>query len=87
MKYMEYKEVKSPDEVEVRFEKMREVGDPSKPATLGAAGFFDWLTKLSREEGWRPVWASFSFPYIVLEREVSKPREVLHSNPEEEIEN
>lgn len=92
MKYMEYKEVKSPDEVEVRFEKMREVGDPSNPATLGAAGFFDWLTKLSREEGWRPVWASFSFPYIVLEREVNKPLEVFRSetgelipNPEEEV--
>lgn len=70
MRYMEYKEVKAPDEVQARLEKMRESGDPSNPATLGNAGFFEWLTKLSREEGWRAIWASFGFPYIVLEREV-----------------
>ncbi|MHA2063127.1 MAG: hypothetical protein ACXABY_01980 [Candidatus Thorarchaeota archaeon] len=86
MKYMEYTELQTPDDVQTRLEKMREIGDPKSPATLGAAGFFEWVTKLSREEGWRPVWQGFNFPYLVFEREVDKPREVLHSNPEEEIE-
>lgn len=70
MRYMEYKEVETPDDVQTRLEKMRETGNPNEPATLGAAGFFEWLTKLSREEGWRAVWQGFHFPYIVLEREV-----------------
>lgn len=70
--YMEYQEVQVPNEIQERLEKLSQEASPSTPATLGAAGFFTWLTKLSRDEGWRVVWQGFNFPYIVLEREVSK---------------
>jgi len=66
MRYMEYKEFEIPDEVKTRLEKLAEIGQ----ATYGAAGLFDWLTKLSQEEGWRVAWPTFNFPYVVLEREV-----------------
>jgi len=68
--YMEYKEVRVPTEITDKLEKMAEAGDPENPATLGAAGFFDWLTEQSKTEGWRAVWSGFNFPFIVLEREV-----------------
>ena len=70
MTHMEYKEVKAPDEVLKKLEEMATAGDVNNPATLGGAGFFDWLTELSKSEGWRPVWSGFNFPYITLEREV-----------------
>jgi hypothetical protein len=92
MKYMEYKEVEVPSEVQARLAELQENSSPETPATLGACGFFEWITKLSREEGWRPVWQGFNFPYLALEREVNKPREVFHQdeelvpNLEEEVE-
>ena len=70
MNYMEFKEVKAPDEVLKKLEEMAAAGDQENPATLGGAGFFAWLTELSKSEGWRPVWSGFNFPYITLEREV-----------------
>ncbi len=69
MKKMEFKEVRLPDDILGKLEKGVEAG---KPVTLGEAGVFDWLTKLSAAEGWRPVWQAFNFPFVVLEREVGK---------------
>ncbi len=70
MTYMEYKEVKVPDEIQATLSKMAAEENPKTQATLGAAGFFDWLTGLSKDEGWHPVWQAFNFPYLVVEREV-----------------
>lgn len=66
---MEFQEFKIPDEILSKFEKGAEAG---KPVTLGDAGVLQWLTTLSASEGWRPVWQTFNFPFIVLEREVKK---------------
>lgn len=67
MTYMEYEEVKVPDNIVAKIEEAREKGEVM---TLGDAGVFEWLNKLSREDGWRVVWQGFNFPYLVLEREV-----------------
>lgn len=69
MRYMEYREVRMPDEILAKLEKGAEAG---KPITLGDAGVFEWLTNMSKSEGWRAVWQAFNFPFIVLEREVEK---------------
>lgn len=69
MTAMEYREVKIPDEI---MKKLEDAAGEGKPMTLGEAGVFDWLNKLSASEGWRAVWQGFNFPYIILERE--KPR-------------
>jgi len=70
MDYMEYKEVKVPDEVREKLDAMAAANDPTNPPTLGGAGFFEWLNGLAKDEGWRAVWSGFNFPYLVLEREV-----------------
>lgn len=69
MKKMEFKEVRLPDDILAKLEQGVEAG---KPITLGEAGVFEWLTKLSAVDGWRPVWQAFNFPFVVLEREVTK---------------
>ena len=65
----EFREVSIPDEIKAKLEKGAEMG---KPVTLGEAGVFEWLTKLSATEGWNPVWQAFNYPFVVLEREVEK---------------
>lgn len=70
MSYMEYKEVQVPEKIQTRLEELSSTATPENPSTLGGAGLFDWLTSLSRDEGWRVVWQGFNFPFIVLEREV-----------------
>lgn len=70
MSYMEYKEVKVPDNVREKLDAMQQANDPTNPPTLGGAGFFEFLNTLAKDEGWRAVWAGFNFPYLVLEREV-----------------
>lgn len=75
MTRVEYKEFKAPDEVQNKLGELRQAaaqdpGNVKVDPTLGNAGFFEWLSSLS-EEGWRPVWESFAFPFIVLERELS----------------
>jgi len=69
MKKMEFKEMRLPEDVLAKIEAGVSKGEP---ITLGEAGVFDWLTKLSAAEGWRPVWQAFNFPFVVLEREVGK---------------
>jgi hypothetical protein len=71
-KYMEYAEIKIPDEILNRLDKSASIG---QPMTYGEAGLFEWLTKLSKEGGWRSVWQAYKFPYIVVEREVAKEAE------------
>lgn len=66
MSYMEYKEVEISDEMHAFLEDKASRGEK---VTLQEAGFFDWLTNFSKE-GWRPVWQTMRFPFIVLEREV-----------------
>lgn len=66
MKYMEYQEVKASDEVLTYLQKKSELGEQ---VTLQEAGFFDWLSEISKE-GWRPIWQSMNFPTLVMEREV-----------------
>lgn len=66
MKYMEYQEIKAPDEVLTYLEKKAELGEH---VTFQDAGYFDWLSELSKE-GWRPIWTSMNFPFLVMEREV-----------------
>ena len=68
MKYMEYREVTAPEEVLNYLEKKASIGEN---VTFQEAGFFDWLTELSKE-GWRPIWQSMNFPTLVVEREVEK---------------
>ncbi len=70
MTYMEYREVRVPTEIEAKLEELSQAEGLQTPPTLGAAGFFEWVTKMSREEGWSVVWQGFHFPYVVLEREV-----------------
>lgn len=67
--YMEYKEFRIPEEITSKIEKGAEKGTP---ITLGDAGLLDWLTLMSKNEGWRPVWQTFVFPYVVMEREIQK---------------
>jgi len=69
MKKMEFKEIRVPDDILAKIEAGVQAGTP---ITLGEAGIFDWLTKLSAMEGWRPVWQAFNFPLVVVEREVGK---------------
>lgn len=72
MTYTEYQEVTVPQEIQDKLAELQQKADPANPATLSGAGFFDWLNKKSKEEGWRPVWPGFHFPFIVLEREVTE---------------
>jgi hypothetical protein len=65
--HKEYKEVKTPDEILKKIDAALESG---KPITLGEAGLFDWLNKLSETDGWSVVWQAFNFPMIVLERNI-----------------
>lgn len=73
MKYMEYKEVKIPQEmldtIQGALAKMQESGE-GEPPTMGDVGVMKWLTRLSKDEGWRVVWQAFNYPFFVLEREV-----------------
>ena len=69
--YMEYKEVRLPSEFLTRLEELSEAGDPDNPPVLSGTGFFDWLNKLAKTEGWRMVWSAYNYPYIVLEREIA----------------
>ncbi len=68
MKYMEYKEVSAPDEVLNYLEKKALI---SQNVTFAEAGYFDFLSELSKE-GWRPIWQTWVFPTLVMEREVEK---------------
>jgi hypothetical protein len=72
MSYTEYKEVEVPKEVQEKLMQLQQLSSPDQPATLSASGFFDWLNKLSKDEGWTAVWQGFNFPYIVLERQVAE---------------
>ncbi len=72
MKYMQYKEVVAPDEILTFLEKKAEI---AQEASLQEAGFFDFLSELSKE-GWRPIWQSMAFPRILVEREVEEEEEV-----------
>lgn len=69
---MEYEEIEVPEEIQNRLEQLAQMQSQEKEhrPTLGNAGFFDWLNKRSREDGWRIVWHGFNFPYVVFEREV-----------------
>lgn len=72
--HMEYAEFKLPDDILAKIQNSVEEAqnDPAKtPITLGEAGVMDWLTNMSRTNGWRAVWNGFNFPYIVMEREVT----------------
>lgn len=64
MTYFEYKEVKIP-------QKYLDKLESGETETLTDAGVFVWLNQLARDEGWRAVWATFNFPYLILEREVN----------------
>ena len=67
--YMQYQEVEAPKEIQDEMQQL--VTNPGeKPVILSSTGFFDWLSEQTKG-GWRPVWYSFNFPYVVMEREVS----------------
>jgi len=68
-KYVEYKEFRIPEEFVQKLESGAQSG---KPVTLGEAGVFDWLNNLSSTQGWRVVWPTFQFPFVVLERDVEQ---------------
>jgi hypothetical protein len=65
MSYTEYQEFRAPDTI---INKLEEAAASGKAMTLTEAGFFEWLNKLSKEDGWRVVWQTFNFPIMVLER-------------------
>lgn len=65
----EFREMKIPDEILSKMEKAAEMGQPLR---FGEAGVFDWLTTLSANENWYPVWPMSVWPYVVFEREVQK---------------
>lgn len=70
--HMEYKEFQIPDEIMSKLEASAEAaqsGD-AKLLTLGDAGVLEWLTSLSRDEGWEVIWSTFNFPYLVAQRRV-----------------
>lgn len=71
--FVEVREFQVPDEIQEKLSQMSEqaqAGGP--PVTLTAGGVFDWMNQLSRDEGWRPVWSTFQYPFIVMEREVTE---------------
>ncbi len=69
--YMEYKEFQIPEEIMTKLETSAEAAQTgAKPLTLGEAGVLEWLTGLSKEEGWEVVWSTFNFPYLVAQRRV-----------------
>jgi len=70
MSYMEYKETQVPKEIMDRLDVLSQGATPDNPATLGAAGVFDWLNEQARDNGWRVVWLGFHVPFVVFEREV-----------------
>ena len=67
MSSMEYKEVQIPKEI---LDKLEEAATKQEHVTLGDAGVLTWLTETCKDNGWRVVWSTFNFPYVVLEREV-----------------
>lgn len=67
MNEMEYKEIIAPDQISAALEKATELG---QSINLQEVGYFDWLGKQTLD-GWRPIWVSFRFPIILMEREVS----------------
>ena len=67
MKYVEYKEFETPDEILNHYEKQHEAGEAP---SLAKAGFFIWVSDLTKE-GWRPIWATMRITHLVLEREVT----------------
>lgn len=69
MNEMEYKEIVAPDQIRTTLEKAAELG---QEGSLQEAGYFDWLSKQTSDR-WRPIWVSFRFPVILMEREVSNP--------------
>jgi len=69
--YMEYKEFKIPQDIMSKLEASAEAAqEGGKVLTLGGAGVLDWLTSLSRDEGWEVIWTTFNFPYMVAQRRV-----------------
>jgi len=88
MSYMEYKEVEAPRKIQERWATLKTMATPEKPATLGAAGVLEWLTELSKEDGWRVIWNFFFFPIVLLEREVENvPLAPSRKTEEEEVKN
>lgn len=69
---IEYKEFQLPEEVVTKMQTLTEAyqADPenAEMPTFGNAGMFEWMTEMSAK-GWSPIWTTFNFPFIVLERE------------------
>lgn len=85
MEYMEYQELRVPADIEEKLAKLTEAQDQANPPTLGAAGFFDWVNKISRKDGWSVVWQGFNFPYLVVERKVFALDQAVEKEKEKEI--
>lgn len=69
MSYMEYKEFRIPADMQSKIDSISSE-DRGMTEVISEAGVFDWINKLSREEGWRPVWQTFQIPFLVMEREI-----------------
>ena len=71
--FVEVREFQVPDEIQEKLSQLSEAAQQGgAPVTLTQGGVFEWLNGLARSEGWRPVWQTFQYPFIVMEREVTE---------------
>lgn len=69
--YMEYREFQIPEEIMAKLEESAEAAQQGgKVLTLGEAGVMEWLTNLSKNEGWEVIWSTFNFPFVVVQRRI-----------------
>ena len=71
MRSLEYEEVRIPDDVQVRAEKLSQLNpeDPATEPTMKNTGFVDWLNERGKD-GWMIVWSQFRHPHVLFEREI-----------------
>lgn len=66
--HIEYKEFEATEKIIAFLDAKIEMGEDPM-LFLDEAGYFTWLSEMSKD-GWRPIWQTYRFPKIVLEREV-----------------
>lgn len=73
----EYKEFQVPQAIQTKLEEITQkamddnFADMSAP-TFGQAGLYEWLSSMSQHGSWEPIWQSFNYPFIVMERTVTE---------------
>lgn len=73
----EYKEFQIPQVIQAKLEEMTQKAMENNPTnlvapTFGQAGLYEWLSSMSQHGSWEPVWQSFNYPFIVMQRTVTE---------------